>query len=354
MWIPDLSSFQLVSDFSLYLTILGIGGLICLAFAYLAQSGITGPVKAAGLAVTEMLLGTGLGLLCARGLYYLVRMEYLAKLGGTWQFFSFRNPEELCFFGGVAGVILSVVISAWVFRLSPRETLNSFAPAGALMIALVRFAEYCLQSEMLGLGMPGNIGLAEETVLAFPWGIAINWFGDGSYMEYHLAVFMYEGFVALAAMLFALVRRKDRDCFIRTLFYICLAQVLLESIRETSVAWLFVKAEQLLCFLYVEGVLVFYAVRRFRQRKWYGIVPPLLGLLAAGTVVMIEFELQNKHYKIEDFFAKFGLQNMIAFMKEMTPWMMYIIMAASLAVLGIADVAHHMIGKRLEKQAALR
>ena len=329
MWIPDLSSFQLVSNQPVYLTFLCLSGLICLAFAYTAQTRITGSAKAFGLSVTEMGLGTGLGLLFARGFYSLIRIEYLTKLGDTWQFFSFRNPEELCFFGGVTGVILAVIVSAYIFRLSPREVLNHFAPAGALMIALVRFAEFYLQSEMLGLGEPTSIGLTEETVLAFPWGIAIDWFGDGTYLEYHLAVFMYEGFAALAAMIFATIRIKDRDCFIRTLFYICLVQILLESIRETSIAWLFVKAEQLMCFLYVEGVLVLYAVRRLRERKWSGILSPLLGLLTAGVVILIEFALQNK----------------IAFMKELGPMKMYIIMAAALVMPAIPDILHHHSGR---------
>ncbi len=354
MWIADLSSFQLVSNYSVYLTFLCVSALICQGFAYLSMTRTTGPLKAFGMSVTEILLGGTLGILFAKGSYYLIRLEYLTRLDDAGQFFSTLKPEEMCFFGGVAGVVAAVVITACVFRFPIRRALNYFAPAGALMIALIRFAEYWLESEMLGLGEPTNIGLAAETELAFPWGIAIDWFADRSYMEYYLAVFMYEGFVALAAALFALVRTNDRDCFIRTLFYICLAQVALESIRQTSVTWLFVRAEQLICFLYVEGVLVFYAVRRFRQRKWYGILPPVLGLLAAGVVVMIEFELQNKHYKIEAFFAKFGLQNMIAFMKEMSPRTMYIIMAAALATLGVADVVHHIVGKRLEKQPAFQ
>jgi hypothetical protein len=175
-------------------------------------------------------------------------------------------------------------------------------------------------------------------VLAFPWGVGIDWFGDGTYVEYHLAVFMYEGFAAAAAGAVALICRKDRDCFIRTLFYICLAQVLLESIRSTTVAWLFVRAEQLLCFLYVEGVLVFYAVRRLRQGKWYGIISPILGLLVAGVVVLVEF----------------GLENKIDFMKELGAMKMYIIMVSALATLGIADIVHHIVGYRMKKRPALQ
>ena len=266
MWVPDQDSFQLVSDMPAHLTYMCLGALVCMAFAYVLQIRTAGPVKSIWLSLTEVLLGEALGILFAKGVYCLIRWEYLAKLG-AWQFFTSLRLEELSFFGGVAGGVLAVFFAARIFGLPPRKVLNHFAPAGALLIALIRFAEYWLQSEMLGLGEPARIGLDAEAVLAFPWGIAIDWFGDQSYMEYHLAVFMYEGFAALAAMLFALVRQKDRDCFIRTLFYICLAQVLLESMRSTSVAWLFVRAEQLLCFLYVEGVLVLYAVRRIRQEN---------------------------------------------------------------------------------------
>ena len=95
-----------------------------------------------------------------------------------------------------------------------------------------------------------------------------------------------------------------------------------------------------MCFLYVEGVLVFYAVRRIRQGKWYGILSPVLGLLVAGVVVLIEFALENK-IKIE-------------FVQELGAMKLYIIMAAALATLGIADIVHHIVGYRLKKRPALQ
>ena len=338
MWVPDQSSFQLITNMSAHLAFMCQSALVCMVFAYILQIRTAGPLKAIGLSVTEILLGEALGLLFAKGVYFLIRMEYLTKLGGAWQFFTSLDMKELCFFGGVGGVVLAVVFSARIFGLPVRKVMNHFAPAGALLIALARFAEYYLQNEMLGLGGLTRIGLAEDTVLKFPWGIAIDWFGDGSYMEYYLAVFMYEGFVAAAAAVISLICVWDRDCFIRTLFYICLAQVLLESIRSTAVAWLFVRAEQLMCFLYVEGVLVLYAIRRIRQGKRYGIISPILGLLVAGVVVLVEF----------------GLENKIDFMKELGAMKMYIIMASALATLGIADIVHHIVGYRMKKRPALQ
>ena len=338
MWTADPDAFQLITDGNAHLGFMCLSALACLAFAYLLQVRTAGPVKAVWLSLTEILLGEALGIFFAKGTYALIQMEYLTKLHAWGAYFTSLKMEELSFFGGVGGVVLAVFFSARIFALPPRRVLNRFAPAGALLIALVRFGEFYLQGEMLGVGEPTKIGLAADTVLSFPWGIAVDWFGDGSYMEYYLAVFMLEGFAALGAMLFALCRLRDRDCFIRTLFYICLVQILLESIRETSISLLFVRAEQLICFLYVEGILVLYAVRRLRKGKWYGILPPVLGLVAGGAVILIEFALQNK----------------IDFMKDLGPMKMYLIMAAALLLPAAADVIHHINEKRMKKKPALR
>lgn len=346
------------ADLTAHLSITCLGTLACVVFIWLLQIRTAGLVKSIWLSLTIVLLGAALGMLFAKGVYYLLQIEHINGQGVGDYFISyypkdkFKFFEQLSFFGGVIGFILGVFFSARIFNLPPRKVLNCFAPAGAALIALFRFAEYYLGE--FGLQFPEKIGLTSDTILPFPWMISIDVWGDGDIIEYYLPIFLYEGFVAAAAGVIALICIWDRDCFIRTLFYICLAQVLLESIRNYNILLLFVKPEQLMCFLYVEGVLVFYAVRRFRQRKWYGILSPLLGLLVAGVVVMIEFELQNKHFKIESFFAKFGLQNTIAFMKELGAMKLYIIMASALATLGIADIVHHIVGYRMKKRPALQ
>ena len=301
-------------------------------------------MKSIWLSFTEILLAEALGLLFAKGIFFLVRFNYLTELD-TWRFFTFsfrplgKNPnlqsiidksfyENLLFFGGVAGVILAVFISARIWRLPARDVLNRFAPAGAMLVAVFRFAEYYLKD--LGIGLLEDIGVSEEGVLSFPLRIGYDTFGygDPEDFEYYLPVFILEGVIALAAMVFALVRMKDRDCFLRTLFYICLGQILLESMRATSITWLFVRAEQLFCFLYVEAVLIAYAVRCFRNKKRTGIIYPVLGLLVCGVVIAGEFALDGK---------------ILANMAKST---VYIVMAAALLMLAVADVIHHRIARK--------
>ena len=125
MWVPDLSSFQLVSNLPVYGTFIFLSALVCLAFAYLALLRETGPLKAFGLSVTEFLLGGVLAVAFAKGVYFLIRLEYLTKMDGIGQFFSSLKLDELSFFGGVAGVILAVWLSAKITRQgSPGFTSN--------------------------------------------------------------------------------------------------------------------------------------------------------------------------------------------------------------------------------------
>ena len=348
----DLPVIQKSVDAAGHLTFVCIGALVCTVFAWALQIKVAGPVKSIWLSLTEILLAEAIGLLAAKGIYYLVRFNYLNELG-TWRFFtsSFRPLnknshlqsiidkafyENLLFTGGMAGVILAVTMSARFWKLSVRDVLNRFAPAGALLVAVFRFAEYYLQ--LLGIGQLEDIGVSTEAASSFPLRIGYDIFGDYSEfgdpedLEYFLPVFILAGIVALAAMVFALVRMKDRDCFMRTLFYICLGQVLLESMRATSITWLFVRAEQLFCFLYVEAVMIVYAVRRCRKGKWTGIIYPVLGLLVCGVVIGAEFALDGK------------------ILKDMAKSTLYIVMAASLVTLAVADVVHHLIIRKDSEQ----
>ncbi len=323
------------ADLATYQKYLGVGILVSLILAWRTQSRAVGSIKAIWLSLTEVILGGALGLLFSKIIFILIRIGYQ-----TINYTSL-NPEELSFFGAVGGVILAVVISAWIYKQSCQKILNAIAPAGAFLIAFARLAE-CVLGEF-GVAEPSKIGLPVDDVLYFPWGIGIDFVGDGSYPEFLLPVFLFEMVIAIIAGILALIWKNDRDCFIRTLFYICLAQVILESTRKTSLTWLFpfLRAEQLMCFLYVEGVLVLYAVRRCKEKKWYGLISPILGLLVAGIVILIEF----------------GLQDKVEFLLEMNhehKEQLYIIMGASLAVLGIADIVHHVIGYRSAKQAVIR
>lgn len=232
--------------------------------------------RSAAFALLTAVLGVVLGIAGARIVWVLCRINYRPPI------FQLRY-NELSYYGGVAGVIAAVCLAAKLTGRNPREALNSFAPAGALAAALFRFAEVFL----------GDFGAGQwmEEGIFFPVTIEIRW--DPEYSEFFLAVFMLEGACSLAAMVFALLHRKDRFLWVRTLFYLCLPQVLCESLRNTSISWLFVRVEQLFCFLFCEGVLVWYAYRIGWRclRSWY---PAMTGLAVCGVIIAAEFALDGK------------------------------------------------------------
>ena len=91
----------------------------------------------------------------------------------------------------------------------------------------------------------------------------------------------------------ALFRRYEKYRWLRTLFYLCLPQILCESLRSTSIAWLFVRAEMWFCYLLCEGVLIWYAFRAGRKqlKSW---VPAIVGLVACGIVITAQFAIDGK------------------------------------------------------------
>lgn len=259
-----------------YLIMTGCSAAACILWFFLADRRRHTDGKSLPLSLLVLVFGILLGTACARAVWVLFRIMIHPPL--------FALPvDELSYYGGMAGVILAVLLAAKAVGRKPLDTLNTFAPMGAFLAAMFRFAEGFLGS--LGFGR-----YLEEGIL-FPITVEIVW--DEYFSEYYLAVFMLEGVCSLAAMVFSLLHAKDRDCWIRTLFYLCLPQILCESLRVQTISWLFIKAEQLVCFLVCEGVLVYYALRR-RPRNFRGWIPALAGLCVCGLGILIEFALENK------------------------------------------------------------
>ena len=113
--------------------------------------------------------------------------------------------EQMSYYGGAAGVTLAVWLSAKVLGLSGRGTLNSFAPMGAFLAAMVRFAEGFLAMEKVMLG----VGAWMEEGIFFP--VTVEFVYDESYSEFYLAVFMFEGLFSLVAMVLSLYHKNGRD-----------------------------------------------------------------------------------------------------------------------------------------------
>ena len=292
-----------------YLLFMGCSAAACVLWFFLAYRRKAGSGKSAALSGLILLLGVVLGAVGARAAWLLMRINaIIPKEILTLRYY------EMSYWGGVAGVVLAVWLAAKILKEPSRAVLNAFAPMGALMAGMARFAEGFL-------GLTGAGKYIEEIFdegLFFPLTMEIAW--DEDYSEFYLAVFALAGICCLGAMVFALVRRNDRNRLLRTLFYLCLPMILLESLRQQSINWLFVRVEQLVCFLFCEGVLVWYAFKAGAKklRSW---APALTGLLVCGIVIVGEFALDGK-ILIND--------EMISF------WLIYGVFAAGLAAMAVA------------------
>ncbi len=287
-----------------YLIITGFSIIACILWFFLADRHRHTDRKSLPLSVLILFLGILLGTSCARTVWVLFRIMIHPPL------LELRT-DELSYYGGLAGVLLAVFLSAKIVGRKPSEVLNTFAPAGAFLAAMFRFAEGFLG--MLGFGHYMEEGLF------FPVTVEIVW--DEYFSEYYLAVFMLEGFLSLAAMVFSLLRGREKNRWLRTLFYLCLPQILCESLRYQPISWLFVKAEQLICYLVCEGILVWYAFSR-NPRSFRSWIPAVAGLLVCGLIIAIEFALDGK---------------ILVGGESLPGWLLYMLMAAGLAVMAFAE-----------------
>ena len=211
--------------------LLFIGGssvLCCLLYLFTAKYALKIPYgKSAALSGMTLALGIVLGLIGAKLLYLIFRFSYIMKTGFFKYLFSLKQ-DELSYYGGAAGVCAAAALAARILKQKPGKALAAFAAPGALLAAMFRFGEYWL----------GALGTGDylEEALPFPFAVTEVWNPD--FPEYYLAVFMLAGVIYVRIAVFAFCRRKDRLCFIRTVFYLCLAQIICESMRAQSILWL--------------------------------------------------------------------------------------------------------------------
>lgn len=225
-------------------------------------------------------LGTVMGLVGAKLLYYLAMIDFMVMHGWLNSLVDV-TMGTFSYYGGVAGFCLGVVIAARLTHQKPMALLDSFAPAGLLLAALARFGEVMLE----GVGIRDMLYWEHPEHCFFPLAVSNEW-GEWLY-----AVFMLEGLLTLGVFALCLVRFKKQR-FLRSLFYLCLIQILCESLRSDSFTWLFVKVEQLLCMLVVAGVVLVYCIRTPGvERRW---LPFILCFPIAAVFVVLEFALNGK------------------------------------------------------------
>lgn len=240
-------------------------------------------LKRGGFGMLTLALGAPLCAVCSKALYCLTQLSFVLAEGWRESLLS-ASARTWCMTGGAAGVILAAALSARILRVRTMAALDAFAPVGALLAALARFGCIFLQEEQVGWGM-----YTDAAALAFfPATIGNEW------GERYLAVFMLETLCALAVAAGAARLRRMR--FVRALYYLCLTQILCESLHSDSICWLFVRVEQLAAMLVVEGTLILYAVKAAPGAR--RLVPPLVGVGCAGVFVAVEFALDKSSLSI--------------------------------------------------------
>ena len=230
--------------------------------------------------LTIGIFGTVLGFACAKLVYYLAKIDFMI-MQGWLKSLTDVTEGTFSYYGGVAGFCLGIILSARVTRCRPMELLNDFAPAGLLLAAFARFGEFLLET----VGVRDMMFWEHPELCFFPLAVA------NEYEEWMYAVFMLEGLLTLGVLVLCLVSlRKQR--FMRSLFYMCLIQILCESLRIDSFTWLFVKVEQLLCMLVCVGVTAVYCIKTPGvRRRW---LPVVWCVPVAAVFVVLEFALNGK------------------------------------------------------------
>jgi len=226
-------------------------------------------------------LGTVFGVVLAKLVYYLAMINYMMMYGWLQSLVDV-TMGTFSYYGGVAGFCLGVVLTARLTHERPMALLDAFAPAGVLLAALARFGEFFLE----GVGTRDFLYWELPEHCFFPLAVS------NEYGEWLYAVFMLEGLLTLCVFVLCVTCFRQQR-FLRALFYLCLLQILCESLRTDSFTWLFVKVEQLICMLGLAGVLLVYCIKTPVQgfRRW---LPILYCFPVAAVFVVLEFALNGK------------------------------------------------------------
>ncbi|MBR3108179.1 MAG: hypothetical protein IKH30_13530 [Clostridia bacterium] len=245
--------------------------------------------KKRGMKTAPVFIGVLLGSALA---FVLAKVLYLALLSGRvwprygWASLIHLDAAEFSVIGGALGMTLGMALSAKLYKIQPARLLSLFAPAGALMLAGVRAAEIFL--DMQGVGKY----VENEAFARIPFAVSNEW------DEWFWAVFLLEALAALiVAGVFSVRKKEDAIVslrFERVVYYLCVPQIYCESLRALGMRWGFVRIEQVLCGVIIEGLLIYGCLKcagpkGFWKRFW----PCFAALGCVGVVVGVEFGLDK-------------------------------------------------------------
>lgn len=225
------------------------------------------------------MLAVPLCVICARG-YYLLMNNVIGGsilMGGLVSLY----PYEHAMCGAVLGAMLAAVLAARLTRASAAGMLDALAPAGLLMIALARFSETYSD---FGWGQV----ISDPALCFFPVA-AKDMFG-----QWHAAVFMLEGLLALTVMA-ALLMQQEKRMGVRFAFaLVCwsMTQIFCESLRAETLRWGFVRVQQVQCAVFALAVLAVGSVKEKLHGKRLAL-PWAVYLIGVAAVVGLEYALDK-------------------------------------------------------------
>lgn len=271
---------------------------------------------------TGVLFGTVLAFALAKGLFIALLSNKVWPRYG-WASLLRLDAAEFSFFGGCLGMTIGIALGAKLYKIKPPEMLSLFAPTGALMAAGVRAAEIFL--DMQGAGSY----VENETFARVPFAISNEW------GEWFWAVFLLEALAALAVATVFSVRKKEDAIsglrFERVVYYLCVPQIFCESLRALGMKWGFVRIEQALCGVILEGLLIYGCLKcEKRIGFWKRFWPCFAALGCVGVVVGVEFGLDR--------------------MQQIPDLAWYGVMIA--ALIGYGALEYFVTGRRLRQLAA--
>ena len=242
-------------------------------------------------------LGTALGLLCARAYYVLARLELFLEIGLN-QFFR-ASDEELAawgsakgaaFWGAVGGVCLGALCAGKITKERVSSLLDALAPAAALGIAISRFGEFSI-----GEGIGPEV--TPEGLRFFPLAVVNEW------GEWNYALFLLEGLVGLVIFLLLVTRGAEKRDGYRARMFLCLyasCQIVLEAMRRDNfLRWLFVRVSMVASAVVLLGLVVFGVIRWARRPhgsrmpKGRLILWCVLFLAMVPAVILLEFAVDK-------------------------------------------------------------
>lgn len=282
--------------------------LVTAVVHYFTAAGLKNRVM---LTLLTMLTGTVFGIVFARIGYCLLQPDYALGYGLVYVLLS-DDMSLMSFFCGAIGCVLGAMLAAKCTGNKIMSALNAYAPAGALIASLARFGEH-----FLGTLFAGSY-LENEAFCFFPIAVCNEW------EEWYLAVHLYTGLLYLIIAIAAIACFKEKR-FLRTVYCLCLAQIICESLRNQSLIWSqFIRAEQLLCMVVILIILALLSIKlRPKARRF---IPVSVALLCAGVFVAVEFAVGGK------------------ILNGVHPAVFYAVMLLGLGVLGIME--HRLIRRQ--------